>query len=207
MRNRRVYISCRRQRSGTIVLRLHQVFLPVAPHIREAVESFILGDQTDTARNVLRRHFVDQFCSVGLAPAPQDRLRTNGHTHDLEQIRTELNQRYFEGRSTARITWGRPGPDRRRYRISLGSYDFTGRTITVHPLLEQPHVPRYVVEQTIHHEMLHEMLGLTWSGTRRVLHPPAFRQLERLYHDFERAQAWLDAHIDALLDKTSDRAS
>lgn len=197
--NRRIFISFRQGEQGAITLRLHRVFLEADPETLGAIRKFLQREDIPRAREQLRRFFLEHRQPAAPPPPSVRRLTPRGHFYDLEQTLASLNARYFEGRVLARITWGRQVPSRSRRRIRLGSYNFNSRIITIHPLLDRPEIPDFVLEQTIHHEMLHALLGVTRSGRRRILHSRQFRELERSYERFQEAHGWLDRNLESLL--------
>jgi hypothetical protein len=73
------------------------------------------------------------------------------------------------------------------------------RLIRVHPALDRAWVPRYFVSYIIYHEMIHHVVPAVSVGGKKVLHPPAFEQRERMFRDFDRALAWEQAHVRRLL--------
>ena len=56
--------------------------------------------------------------------------------------------------------------------------------IVLNVLLDDPRVPAFVLEGTMHHEMLHMGQGTSMSNGRRVVHTPEFRALERQFEKF-----------------------
>jgi predicted metal-dependent hydrolase len=139
------------------------------------------------------------------APRRHPRLRTQGRCCDLEELAREVKERYFDDDLTAGITWGRRRPRRRRRsrgrRVSmqLGSYHPEQDVVRIHPALDQPWVPRFVLEAVIYHELLHAALPPRVEGGRRRVHTPEFRRRERLFPYLERAQAWIEENLSRLL--------
>lgn len=143
------------------------------------------------------------------APAPprRTRIRPRGRCSDLSRIAEELNRRFFGGELTARITWGRRRPRRRsrrrrtrRVSMQLGSYHPDQDLVRVHPALDQPWVPRYVLEAVIYHELLHAALPPVERNGRRRIHTPEFRRRERLYPHLDRAQHWVEQNLPRLIE-------
>jgi hypothetical protein len=131
-------------------------------------------------------------------------LVARGRCHDLGELARELAQgelgSELEQRGgMPRITWGRVRRSRSRRALRLGSFEFASRVVRIHPVLDQPAVPRWFVRYVLFHEFLHAALDEPRGKGRRVLHGPQFRQREREYADFQRARAWEAAHIDALI--------
>lgn len=151
------------------------------------------------ARAAVRQHFARH------APPPprrrRPRLEPRGAHFDLEAIRQRLNRRWFGGELTAAITWGRgaAGCGARRRGIRLGSYSHDADLIRIHPALDRPGVPLYVVESIVHHELLHALLPPVVEGGRRRIHTPEFRRRERSFEHHRRAERWLAKNLDRLL--------
>lgn len=140
-------------------------------------------------------------------PRRRVHLRTCGRCCDLALLLDDLNQRFFGGALTARITWGRRRPRRRprrrrsgRISMQLGSYHPDQDLIRIHPALDRPWVPRYVLEAIIHHELLHAAMPPTTENGRRRLHTPEFRRREREYPEHRRAQEWIRENLRRLID-------
>lgn len=135
-----------------------------------------------------------------------------GEVHDLHALFAEINARYFGGAIAATIAWSRRAPPgrRRRFRrtrritFKLGGWSETGNRITIHPILDHPSVPRYVVAAIVHHEMLHAHLGVERRGGRRYVHTPEFRHLERRFAQHAEAEGWI---CDNLRDLARRRAA
>jgi hypothetical protein len=90
-------------------------------------------------------------------------------------------------------------PENGSFHIRLGSYHERDNLVRIHPVLDRPEVPEFVVESIVYHEMLHAALPPTRSrnGRRRV-HTAEFRRRERLYARFEEAEAWLAENVARL---------
>ncbi|HEX5758649.1 MAG TPA: hypothetical protein VF121_05605, partial [Thermoanaerobaculia bacterium] len=165
---------------------------------------------------VLRGHFERRR---GAPPPPRPApLRPQGRTLDLRAVCAEINARFFAGALAVEITWGRgggicdalaPRPPRarrtrrrraRRGTLQLGSFDHDRGLVRIHPVLDAPSVPRYVVESIVHHELLHAALPpVAGRGRRRLVHPPELRRRERLFPDHARAERWIARHLPELL--------
>ena len=180
------------------------MFLAAPDEVLSALAHFVRGTDP-VSSSVLDRYIERNKAFIRRVPPSQMRKRlrivTKGRSHDLVHIFTELNERYFENRVSATITYG-PAPRTRRPRksIKMGSYSAESRVIRIHPALDQGKVPRYFVEWIVFHEMLHHVYR-TRRGEdgRRCIHPPEFLEHERRFHDYSRAQAWEFENLDLLL--------
>lgn len=208
--NQRTILSVR---SGRVInrapleLRIHRSFTEAPEEVLAAVATFVESKRgSDRAREalaVIREHF-----TAHRATARKRRLRLmpEGETLDLRELRDDLNERYFEGRLTADISWGKAAvggaQSCRRHRTSslqLGSYSYEDRLIRIHRVLDDPSVPRYVVEAVVHHELLHADMPPEVRGGKRQFHTPEFRRRERLYRNLGRAERWIGEHLPELL--------
>ncbi len=189
------------EKDGQRVVRVHQMFLDGDDEVRRAIAVYLATGST--AAGVVVDEFVKRrahLLSFTARPLKDDAHR--GRVHDLAPLFAAINERYFEGRIAAEIGWGMAGSPQRKSRrsITFGSYDHRARRITMHPVLDAPHVPVVVVARIVHHEMLHAKIGEARSPAgRRVVHSGQFRLEEATFHGAREADAWLDAHLDELL--------
>ncbi|HZI13881.1 MAG TPA: hypothetical protein VE153_26125 [Myxococcus sp.] len=185
-------------------LRLHHMFLAAPDDVVQALASFVR--EGDSAASVLLDRFIERnrIYIRRLSPAQMRkriRLEPVGQHHDLDRIFARLNERYFDSRIDAAITYG-PAPRVKgpRKSIKMGSYSADSKVIRIHPALDQPVVPRYFVEWIVFHEMLHHVYR-TRRGEdgRRCIHPPELMAHEKQFHDYSRALAWERENLDLLL--------
>src|SRR6185295_5416203 len=164
------------QASARLELRLHRSFLWAPKEVLEAVSTFVRSRRkSPRAREALlriREHFTQNRTEGGRKRRVV--LRPRGETYDLEEMRDRLVAEFFGGRLLVPITWGRQArprrPGRRRTStIQLGCYSYEDHLIRVNPLLDDPTVPRAVVESVVYHELLHAALPPVAQGTRRCV--------------------------------------
>lgn len=210
--NRRTILSVKPHRPGErtqLAVRIHRCFIGCPPHVLTAVAAFLESkkgsDRSREALRVIRHHFADQG-GQGRVRSRQASLQPTGVAVDLRQIADDLNRRYFEGRLEVDITWGRgtgiAQPCRRRTRTSslqLGSYSYEDNLIRLHRVLDQPGVPRHVLEAVVYHELLHADLPPVIRNGRRFFHTPEFHRRERLYRHLDKANRWVQEHLPELL--------
>jgi len=208
--NRRTILSVRAGRIGNrapLELRIHHSFTEAPEEVLRAVATFVESKRgSDRAREalvVIREHF-----SFHRTAARRRRLvlRPAGVALDLREVVADLNERYFEGRVAADVTWGKSNAGaasscrrKRTSTLQLGSYSYEDRLIRVHRVLDDPEVPRYVVEAVVYHEMLHADMPPEVVNGRRQFHTPEFRRRERLYRNLGRAERWIGEHMADLL--------
>jgi hypothetical protein len=176
------------KKNGQLFVRLHRMFLQAEDDVVEAVACFIAGkkEQGTVIRDFIRKNGPD-ICRPSAVAAP---LMPQGRVYTLTDIFDRINTRYFEGRVTAGITWGRNRSVRRVRRITLGSYCSSANIIRIHPLLDRKSVPLYFVEFIVYHEMLHADLKVVPQDGRRRLHTKEFRLRERRFAAYAQALAW-----------------
>ncbi|HEY4594930.1 MAG TPA: SprT-like domain-containing protein [Thermoanaerobaculia bacterium] len=207
--NRRTILSVRAGRTGNraapLELRIHHSFTEAPEEVLRAVATFVESkrgsDQAREALTLIREHFTvhrqtARIRKLVLAPV--------GVALDLREVFADLNERYFEGRLAAGITWGKSSVSsrcgrRRSASLQLGSYSYEDRLIRIHRVLDHPEVPRYVVEAVVFHEMLHADMPPVIRGGKRLFHTPEFRRRERRYRNLTRAERWIGENMPALL--------
>lgn len=198
--NRRSMIRHSR-RDGLLRVRVHHMFVDAPVPVQEALVRYVVDGDRE-ASNLVGRFINANMHRIRAQRRQRTRLTTRGEHHDLLAIFQQLNEKYFEGRVDAVITWARkPSPrrDGARKAIKLGSYSAVDRLIAVHPVLDKPWVPGYFVAFVVYHEMLHHLVPSVRDSGRAVLHPPVFRQHEKRFRYYERASAWERAHVGRLL--------
>jgi hypothetical protein len=199
--NRSTMISYRRER-GTLALRVHHMFLSADESTTQALADFASTRRSRRQAGRLLDAYIRRNQIDIRPPRPMERLEPHGRIHDLDILYRTLNGRFFGGGIDARIGWGRAPLRRRRRTIKMGVYYHDTRTIRIHPALDHPSVPGYVVEFIVYHEMLHQACPTetTAAGKKRI-HTKAFRLRERAHPDHDRALAWEKAHLAQLLSR------
>ncbi|MCB1056627.1 MAG: hypothetical protein KDD11_14090 [Acidobacteria bacterium] len=201
--NRSTILSARPSPRG-LAVRVHRSFAGAPDPVVEALAEVAAGGRhRRAALAVVREHFRRHRPEPPRRPHRASAGEARGRHFDLAEIRDRVNQAYFGGLLDVAIAWGRaPVPRRRPQRrrtIHLGTYRADLNLVRIHPVLDRRGVPLYVVESVVHHEMLHAAMPATVVAGRRRLHTPEFRRRERLFADHERAQAWIEDHLDQLL--------
>ncbi|MBJ6763249.1 hypothetical protein JGU66_20975 [Myxococcaceae bacterium JPH2] len=185
-------------------LRLHHMFLAAPDEVLQALASFVRKGDPDASALLDKYIERNRVFIRRLSPAQMRRrirLEPVGQHHDLLRIYERLNERYFQSRIDAAITFG-PAPRVKapRKSIKMGSYSADSKVIRIHPALDQPVVPRYFVEWIVFHEMLHHVYrARRGEDGRRCIHPPALMAHEKRFHDYSRALAWEKENLDLLL--------
>jgi len=81
----------------------------------------------------------------------------------------------------------------------LGRYVPDRHEILVNARLDDPRVPAVVLDDLLHHELLHALLGPARQGGRVVHHHAEFRRRERAWPGHAEAEAWCRQHLRRLL--------
>lgn len=201
--NRRSMVSLRTEPSGAFRARLHYMFTWAGDGEVEALIQLATGQQVQWARRVLRE-FTTANRDVIRTPSPSRRvrLRQRGRNHDLAELLERAARAIDEPVGSVAITWGRYGSFGPQTHIRLGSYSSQRKLIRIHPLLDRPSVPGWVIEFVIFHELLHRVIPPRRSGTRHVQHGADFRARESKHPDFERFKAWVDGPLQGLMART-----
>lgn len=197
--NKASMLSARGSQATGYVVRLHGLFLEAPAEVWQALVAYLRHTGPQAARTI-RAYIRQQQHRVTPPPAARtSALQPCGQYFDLEAMYRDLNQRYFIERVQAEITWSRRPLQRQRTSMRFGSYHERDRLIRVHRLLDQPFVPRYVVENVVFHEMLHQLIPRQLRNGRWSIHPPEFRQQERRFEYYQQAEQWQRLHLGRLL--------
>jgi hypothetical protein len=203
--NRRTILTVRPADRARLELRIHHSFLEAPEDVLRAVADFVGSrkgsERAREALNLIREHFSRHKSATGRVRRTV--LRSEGCALDLRELVDDLNRRYFEDRLAVAVTWGRAACGAcRRGRgssLQLGSYSYEDNLIRIHRVLDDPGVPRYVVEAVVHHELLHADMPPEIRNGRRFFHTPEFRQRERQFRMLGRANTWIQDHLPELL--------
>lgn len=210
--NRRTILTVRPAPPARLELRIHRSFLEAPEDVLRAVADFVESKKgSERARQALRliREHFSRHRSIAEAGRRRPVLRPEGSVLDLRELVEDLNRRYFEGRLSVEVTWGKANGAaggaghrcgrRRTSSLQLGSYSYEDNLIRVHRVLDAPDVPRHVVEAVVHHELLHADMPPEIRNGRRCFHTPEFRRRERQFRHLEKANAWILEHLPELL--------
>src|SRR5205823_11643121 len=111
--------------------------------------------------------------------------------HHLESLAGDIHRSYFSKIPPLGVRWGQQITRKRRRSIRLGSYNHATTEVRIHPLLNAPNIPTFVIESVIHHEYLHHMLG--------AHHNRKFHAHERKFRHHREAQEWIRRNLFVLL--------
>jgi hypothetical protein len=177
-----------RAKGGTVLLRLHRIFLRADTGVLREITGFL---KTGKGRTPLLRAFIRRQSACLKERQPRKITPvTQGRCYNLKEIFDALNREYFNNGISTVITWGASCSRYAVRKRTLGSFSSHTRTIRINPVLDRKRVPRYFLEFVIYHEMLHAAMGTEKKNGRRSVHPKEFRKRERLFGNYAKAAAW-----------------
>jgi hypothetical protein len=189
-----------RRRGRVLYIRVHAMFTDAPPEVVDALAAFVSTDRISKNRSKTLDIWIESKRELIAAARESEAAQPFGEHHDLQSSFDRLNQKYFEGRIHAKITWTYSAQKKRRNSIQMGSYSDDLKLIRIHPALDQEWVPRYFVEFVIYHEMLHQVHPRSLGAPKGcTVHTPSFRSDERKFEQFVRAQRFETLHLERLL--------
>jgi hypothetical protein len=194
--NRATLVSFRRL-PEELRLRVHHLFLEAPEDVVRAIAAFV-GRGDTSAQALLEEYTREKRERVRRTRRPGAPLKARGQCFDLRAIYERLNTTHFQGRIQADIGWARRPGRKQRKTIRLGTYDDRLREIRLHPALDQPHVPAFVVDAVVFHAMLHQLFPEE-PGSCPSSHSPEFLERERAFPLLDAALRWQHEHLRALL--------
>lgn len=118
-------------------------------------------------------------------------LRPYGLVYNLEDIRHNLCDEYFDTPLDLPITWFGSGKIPRTS-ILFGSYSYQTSLIKVNRVLDSEEFPLFFVRYIVYHEMLHHILPPKKGKRGRWdIHHAAFKEREREFEEYEEAQEFI----------------
>ena len=144
---------------------------------------------------------VDQiFSDKGETPlASKGRLppiRPQGVHHNLTDVLAAINNTYFDGSLTCRITWSNRVGGLSFH--SIRKDPVTGESfhlISISRGYDAANCPLYAIAGVVYHECLHIAIPVEERGGRRIVHGREFRQREKRYIYYDE---WIKWHKEVL---------
>jgi hypothetical protein len=200
-RNRVSYLNVQKTQSE-LKISVHQIFLQGGDEAWSLLRRFC-GRATRKVRRELD-YFIENIDPEIWKTVTRSRpgiCRYRGRHHDLlELLKETLALSAFEKELevSLQVAWGRHRPVGRN--LLLGSYDFSGQLIRIHPLLDHGQVPKKYLMALLHHETLHALYRPCFDEKkRRRVHTKAFREEERRFPYYEWARSWEKKSLDAII--------
>lgn len=184
-----------RVREGAIELRVTDLLAEAPAPIIEALAYILLSKlyrkpvptlYAEQYRRYLNRQDVrEEITEIRVARGRKQIDPPRGTVYDLEELFEAVNREFFNGeRAKPVLGWSRQAS-----RTILGHCDAAHNTIVLSRILDQPDVPRFVAEYVMYHEILHFVHPVETRGSKRSIHPPAFRAAERKFPRMKEAKA------------------
>ncbi|CAN5471771.1 hypothetical protein BH09SUM1_BH09SUM1_32640 [soil metagenome] len=194
-------ISSRKDGPG-IRISLHRMFLDAEEPVLAALAKFV-HNATPEVHRVIREYInVNQERIVSARAAAPHRVvrgHARGKRFDLQARADVINKRLFRGELQYRIIWGKPARGGKRG-VTLGTWSVRQKIIRIHPMLDIPGVPAYMIDFVIYHEMTHVAVpSQTGCSGRMAHHTKAFYAVERAYPLYEEAKRWEKRWLSALM--------
>ncbi|MBI5408690.1 MAG: M48 family metallopeptidase [Nitrospirae bacterium] len=168
-----------------VSVRLHKMFLHAGPDVLREIAGLIKNRRKNDTPHI--RRFIRNNTKYIQRKPKRLKILTAGRFYDLMEIYNSVNAAYFNGKISARITWGAKSPKRAVRRRILGSFNRHDRVIRINPLLDSAKTPRYYLEYVVYHEMLHADMD---AACGKRAHSSEFRKRERLFKHYDKALMW-----------------
>jgi len=170
-----------RLREGRLLVRLSDLLESAPEAVVRAIAHILLAKMyrkpIDRGQSARYRKYVGSH----------DVVTKQGHVYDLDAIFEDLNRRFFHGlMGRPRMSWSAT-----KTRRILGHYDPAHNAIVISRIFDGFFVPRYAMEYIVYHEMLHLKHPVRLRGSRRCVHSAEFNAEEKLFPQWERAEAFL----------------
>ena len=189
-----------RRRGRVLYVRVHSMFTEAPPDVIQALACFVSQDRIPKAQSTLLDDWIESKRDFIAQQRTKEPVQPYGEHHNLLALFDRVNQKYFEGKIVAKITWTMSAQKKRRSSIQMGSYSDDLKLIRIHPALDQQWVPRYFVEFVIYHEMLHQVHPRSLGAPKGcTVHTPAFRADERKFEHFDKVQRFEALYLERLL--------
>ncbi|GIU81313.1 MAG: hypothetical protein D6687_06750 [Acidobacteria bacterium] len=181
-----------RIRSGKVIVRIANSFQNAPIEVQKALASILIAKLLKKPVSSDEKKLYLNFVASLKKTIPQSGRRNlkpaKGKFYDLEEIFDRLNEKYFQNTLSKPIL----GWSTRKTSRKLGRYDFVNKTLIVNSALDDSKVPDYVVEMIVYHEMLHMKHSFRkGKNGKKCFHTAAFREEEKKFEHFEKAENWL----------------
>lgn len=168
-----------------------EAFVTAPGRIIESLVCAALTRNADPYLASLRLHASSaDFRRVMSAMEPKSNIQVScsrGQHYDLEESFERVNSEYFQGRlERPALTWNKTITHRK-----LGHYQPATDMLMVSISLDRADVPEYLLDYVMYHELLHKALGVQLSNGRQYAHTPEFREAERKFLRYEKAEETL----------------
>jgi hypothetical protein len=178
--------------SSRTQLQICEGFIAASDRVLAAVVQAVLIGKSSAISRVIRTFSLsEEFSEILLEMDLMVEAMTEkpqGRAYNLNTIFEVVNREYFVNQMPKpRLTWNQVFTRRK-----FAHYEPARDRIVVSRTLDNQHVPPYVVEFVLYHELLHKQHGQKWGKSRLMFHTPEFRKDERKFKQYEQAQQWLE---------------
>lgn len=205
--NRRISVSIEEPKRRSARLRIHWLLID-DPRLPATIAKTLNEGRFPPTMRAIVENIRDRARPDHSYGTKGQKPRPRGQWIHLRRVLESVSRHLPDGGSIDELTigWGkRSNKTRRRQRsIKLGSMVERERLIRVHPVLDDPWVPVFVIEYVVFHELCHYLAPPLSPSEARVrqehrIHHRRFRELEDHYPDKAVAEAWIDEHLNILL--------
>lgn len=178
---------------------LHRMFLQAPENVMQSLACYIDRRQRSIAPPV-KAFISEKLKTLDYSHQIKNMsLEQQGKIYHLGELYTDINREYFDNQLNLNITWFGKHAHRNRRCITFGLYCDRLKLIKISRLLDTSFFPDYVVSFIIYHEMLHHLCPpyVDEKGLNRI-HNKEFKNREKAYKEFHKAQQWIKAHKTSL---------
>ena len=182
--------------SNFTTLSISQGFIRASDDVLTAVLQSALLGKTDASKRIIRQFGIsEEYSDVMLEldlVAQIDAETAQGSCYNLDEMFATIDREYFSGKMLKpRLMWSGILSHRK-----LGHYERTRDRVVLSQILDDRHIPKYVVEFVLYHELLHKHHGFKWVNGRCLAHTPEFRRSEREFRHYQEAESFLKLNRD-----------
>lgn len=184
-----------RSNSNGVFIQINVGFICASDEILATIIQVALLGKSPTRTQIIRSFSLsEQYSEVLLEMdliTEVSSERARGKFYDLEEVFDRVNHEYFAGQMVKpRLSWNRILTNRK-----FAHYEPGRDRVVVSLTLDDEKVPKFVVEFVMYHELLHKHHREKWVNGRLFVHTPEFRQDERKFKLYEKAEQWLRKSI------------
>jgi len=181
-----------RVQNGTFNLTAGESFIGAEPRVLRSLIQLCYQDNEKQAKKVVydftRRNLYTEIREKLEYLAIPLNATTKGEHKDLLPVFNHINKTYFnDNLNQPHLVWS----DRKTFR-KFGHYQFETDSIMISRSLDDPDLPAYALGYVMYHELLHKDLGYRQVNGRRYSHTESFREREKLFKEYNKAQAVLE---------------
>ena len=182
--------------SNFTTLSISQGFIRASDDVLTAVLQSALLGKTDASKRIIRQFGIsEEYSDVMLEldlVAQIDAETAQGSCYNLDEMFATIDREYFSGKMLKpRLMWSGILSHRK-----LGHYERTRDRVVLSQILDDRHIPKYVVEFVLYHELLHKHHGFKWVNGRCLAHTPEFRRSAREFSHYQEAESFLKLNRD-----------